>query len=73
MNIHKCRECGSLNVEINRNDKGYYIKCCDCGHYVNVGTAKDAENALKALRRDIAKMKQLQRQLALQVEDAATK
>ena len=73
MTPYKCRECGSLNVEINRDDKGYYIKCYDCGHYVNVGTEKDAENALKALRRDIAKLKQLQKQLTLQVEGTATK
>lgn len=73
MEVYKCHECDSLNVEINRDNKGYYIKCCDCGHYMRVGNEKDAENALKSLRRGIKQLKQLQQQLMLQVNNIDAK
>ena len=62
MTVYRCQKCGSNNVEIGRDDKGYNIKCWDCGHYVNVGNEKDAENALKSLRRNIKKLNQLKQQ-----------
>lgn len=30
---HRCRECSSKNIELEKDAKGYYIRCYDCGYY----------------------------------------
>lgn len=39
---YRCKKCSSVNVELERDINGYYVKCENCGHYVGGKNAKEA-------------------------------
>lgn len=41
-NEYRCKKCGSVNVELECYTNGFYVKCEDCGHYVEEDNAKEA-------------------------------
>lgn len=39
---YRCKKCSSVNVELECDINGYYVKCENCGHYVGGKNAKEA-------------------------------